>query len=165
MNFSLILAIEFPKKKTYGSSENWKFNIWQKSSTNSLFFQLILFFSFVLRKRVRQGSGSSHSKAIFKTRVRRMRTRIQRMRRTWRDGLGRFGWFSGFNGFGRFSGLGRLDGLGEFGGFSRFSGFGGFEGFGGFSGFDGYPMLSLKGFLVSFTLLIKVLYLVNTDYK
>ena len=48
------------------------------------------------------------------------------------------------------------DGLGGFGGFS---GFGGFDGFGGFSGFDGYPMLSLKGFSVSFTLLLKVLYL------
>ena len=94
-----------------------------------------------------------------------MRTRIQRMRRTWRDGPGRFEGFSGFNGFGGFSRLGRFDGLGEFGGFSRFSGFGGFEGFGGFSGFDGYLMLSLKGILVSFTLLIKVLCIVNTDYK
>ena len=50
----------------------------------------------------------------------------------------------------------RLD---EFGGFSRFSGFGGF---GGFSGFDGYPMLSLKSFSVSFTLLLKVLYLLGS---
>ena len=38
MNFSLILAIEFPKKKSYGSSENWKFKLWQTFSTNSLFF-------------------------------------------------------------------------------------------------------------------------------
>ena len=34
-----------------------------------------------------------------------------------------------------------------------------FDGLDGFSGFDGYPMLSLKGFSVSFTLLLKVLYL------
>ena len=63
------------------------------------------------------------------------------------DGLGGLGGFSGFNGFsgfGGFSGLGGFDGLG---------------GFGGFSGFDGYTMLSLKGFSVSFTLLLKVLYL------
>ena len=31
------------------------------------------------------------------------------------------------------------------------------DGFGGFSGFDGYPMLSLKGFPVSFTFLLKFL--------
>ena len=35
----------------------------------------------------------------------------------------------------------------------------GIGGFSGFGGFDGYPMLSLKGFSVSFTLLLKVLYL------
>ena len=29
MNFSLILAIEFPKKKNYGSSQNQNFKIWQ----------------------------------------------------------------------------------------------------------------------------------------
>ena len=40
-----------------------------------------------------------------------------------------------------------------------FSGFGGFDGFSGFSGFNGYPLLSLKGFSVSFTLLLKGLYL------
>ena len=50
----------------------------------------------------------------------------------------------GFSGF---------DGLGGFGGFR------GFNGFSGFSGFDGYPTLSLRGFSVSFTLLLKVLYL------
>ena len=63
------------------------------------------------------------------------------------DGLGGLGGFSGFNGFS---------------GFGGFSGLGGFDGLGGFSefgGFDGYPMLSLKVFSVSFTLLLKVLYL------
>ena len=55
--------------------------------------------------------------------------------------------------------------LGGFGGFSRLGGFNGLDGFDGFvgfsglGGFDGYPMLSLKGFSVSFTLLLKVLYL------
>ena len=59
----------------------------------------------------------------------------------------------------------RFDGLGEFGGFSGLGGFGGFSVFGGFdrfsrfSGLDGYPMQSLKGFSVSFTLLLKVSYL------
>ena len=38
-------------------------------------------------------------------------------------------------------------------------GLGGFGGFSGFGGFDGYPMLSLKGFTVSFTLLLKFFYL------
>ena len=52
--------------------------------------------------------------------------------------------------------LGGFDGLGGFGGFRRLGGFGGFD---GFSGFDGYPMLPLKGFSMSFTLLLKVLYL------
>ena len=69
-----------------------------------------------------------------------MRTRIQWMRRTWqtrRIRRTRRIW-RGFNGFSTFGG---------FGGFSRFG------------GFDGYPMLSLKGFSVSFTLLLKVLYL------
>ena len=60
------------------------------------------------------------------------------------------------DGFSRCNGLG---GLGGFGGFNRFSGFGGFSGLGGFGGFDGYPILSLKGFSVLFTLLLKVLYL------
>ena len=44
-------------------------------------------------------------------------------------------------------------------GLSGCHGLGGLGGFGGFSGFDGYPMLSLKGFSVSFTLLLKVSYL------
>ena len=56
-------------------------------------------------------------------------------------------------------GLSGCDGLGGLGGFGGFNGLGGFCGFGGFSLFDGYPMLSLKGFSVSFTLLLKVLYL------
>ena len=57
----------------------------------------------------------------------------------------------GFGGCGHgFSGCDRLGGLG---------GFDGLDGFGGFNGFNGYPMLSLKGFSVSFTLLLKVLYL------
>ena len=60
----------------------------------------------------------------------------------------------GFGGCGH--GFSGCDGLGGLGGFS---GFNGFSGFGGFSGFDGYPILSLKGFSVSFTLLLKVLYL------
>ena len=59
------------KEKKYGSSENWKFKIWQKFSTNSLFFGLILFFLFVLSKRVRQKSGSSHSNVFLKERVHR----------------------------------------------------------------------------------------------
>ena len=63
----------------------------------------------------------------------------------------------------RFSGCGHgfsgCDGLGGLGGFSGFNGFSGFDGLDRFSGFDGYPMLSLKGFSVSFTLLLKVLYL------
>ena len=71
MNFSLIPAIEFPKKKNYGSSENWKLKTCQKFSTNSLFFNLILFFLFVLTKRVRQKSGSSHSNVFFKECVHR----------------------------------------------------------------------------------------------
>ena len=56
-------------------------------------------------------------------------------------------------------GFSGCDGLGGLGGFDRLSGFGGFSGFRGFDGFGGYPMLSLKGFSVSFTLLLKVLYL------
>ena len=47
----------------------------------------------------------------------------------------------------------------EFCRFGGFNGFGGFDGFGGFSGFDGQPRLPLKGFSVSFTLLMKVLFL------
>ena len=69
------------------------------------------------------------------------------------DGLGGLGGFSGFNGF---SGFGGFSGLGGFDGLGGFSEFGGFD---RFIGFDGYPMLSLKGFSVSFTLLLKVLYL------
>ena len=42
-------------------------------------------------------------------------------------------------------------------GFDGCDGLGGLDGSGGFSGFDGYPTLSLKGFSVSFTLLLKVL--------
>ena len=56
----------------------------------------------------------------------------------------------GFGGFGGFDGLG---------GFCRFDGFSRFGGFDGFNGFDGWPRLSLKGFSVSFTLLLKVLHL------
>ena len=63
------------------------------------------------------------------------------------EGLGGLGGFGGFSGF---SGLGGFDGLGRFGRFRGFSGFG---------GFGGYPILSLKGFSVSFTLLLKALYL------
>ena len=66
------------------------------------------------------------------------------------------GWGYGFSGC---DGLGGLDGLGGFGGSNGFGGFCGLGGFDGFSGFDGYPMLSLKGFSVSFTLVLKVLYL------
>ena len=58
-----------------------------------------------------------------------------------------------------FSGCDGLGGLGGFDGIGGFGGFRGFNGFSGFSGFDGYPTLSLKGFSVSFTLLLKVLYL------
>ena len=62
-----------------------------------------------------------------------------------------------FDGCGhRFSGC---DGLCGLGGFDRLGGFGVFSGFHGCDGFGGYPMLSLKGFSVSFTLLLKVLYL------
>ena len=64
--------------------------------------------------------------------------------------------FSGCDGFG---GLGGLDRLGGFGGFSGFGGFDELGGFSGFGGFDGYPIVSLKGFSVSFTLLLKILYL------
>ena len=46
-----------------------------------------------------------------------------------------------------------------FSGCDRLGGLGGFDGLGGFNGFNGYPMLSLKGFSVSFTLLLKILYL------
>ena len=63
------------------------------------------------------------------------------------EGLGGLGGFGGFSGF---SGLGGFDGLGRFGRFRGFSEFG---------GFGGYPILSLKGFSVSFTLLLKALYL------
>ena len=63
-------------------------------------------------------------------------------------------WLSLKRGFGGcvhgFSGCARLGGLG---------GFDGLDGFGGFNGFNGYPMLSLKGFSVSSTLLLKILYL------
>ena len=64
--------------------------------------------------------------------------------------------FSECNGLG---GLGGLNRLGRFGGFSGFNEFSGFGGFDRFSGFDGYPILSLKGFSVSLTLLLKILYL------
>ena len=57
----------------------------------------------------------------------------------------------GFDGCGH--GFSECDGLGGLGGF------GGFSGFNEFSGFDGYPILSLKGFSVSLTLLLKILYL------
>ena len=60
----------------------------------------------------------------------------------------------GFGGCGH--GFSLCDGLGGLGGFGGFSGFNGFS---GFSRFDGYPMLSLKGFAVSFTLLLKFFYL------
>ena len=43
-------------------------------------------------------------------------------------------------------------------GFSGCDGLGGLGGFDGFSGFDGNPMLSLKGFSVSFIFVLKVLY-------
>ena len=46
--------------------------------------------------------------------------------------------------------FGRFSGFNEFDGFSRFD---------GFSGFDRWPRLSLKGFSISFTVLLKVLYL------
>ena len=75
------------------------------------------------------------------------------------DGLGGLGGLNrlgGFGGFNEFSGFGGFDELGGFGGFGGFSGFGGFD---RFSGFDGYPILSLKGFSVSLTLLLKILYL------
>ena len=63
------------------------------------------------------------------------------------DGLGGFSGFNGLSRFGGFRGLGGFDGLGWF------------EGFDGFSEFNGYPILSLKGFSVSFILLLEVLYL------
>ena len=69
------------------------------------------------------------------------------------DGLSGFGGFDGFCGF---CGLSGFDGLGEFFGFDGFSGFVGFD---GFSGFNGEPRLTLKGFSVSFTLLLKFFYL------
>ena len=65
----------------------------------------------------------------------------------------------GFGGCDGLGGLGGFGGLSGLGGFDVLSGFDGFGGLSGFSGFDGYPMLSLKGFSVSFTLLLKVLYL------
>ena len=70
------------------------------------------------------------------------------MRRT--GGLGGFDGLSGFGGFDRFSG---------FCGLSGFDGLGEFFGFDGFSGFNGEPRLTLKGFSVSFTLLLKFFYL------
>ena len=69
------------------------------------------------------------------------------------DGLGRLGGFDGLGGFGRFDGFSRF---GRFNGLGRFCGFDGFSRFGGF---DGQLRLSLKGFSVSFTLLLKVLHL------
>ena len=42
---------------------------------------------------------------------------------------------------------------------TSFDGLDGFGGFDGLSGFEGYPKLSLKGFSVPFTLLLKGLYL------
>ena len=63
----------------------------------------------------------------------------------------------GFNGCDGLGGLGGFGGFDELGGFCRFDGFSRFRGFDGFSGFDGWPRLSLKGFSVSFTLLLKVL--------
>ena len=76
-----------------------------------------------------------------------------------RHGFSRFdglGWLGGFDGLG---GLGGFSGFNGFSGFGGFTGLDGFNGFGGFDGFDGYSKLSLKGFSVSFTLLLKVLYL------
>ena len=70
----------------------------------------------------------------------------------------------GFGGCGHgFSGCDGLGGLGGFGGFNGFDGLGGFDGFSGFNGFDGQPRLSLNGFSVSFTLPLKIFYLV-IDY-
>ena len=67
--------------------------------------------------------------------------------------------FSGYDGLGRLGGFDVLGGFGRFSRFDRFSEFCGFDGFGGFSGFDGEPRVSLNGFPVSFTPLLKVLYL------
>ena len=69
------------------------------------------------------------------------------------DGLDGLGGFDGFGGFGGFDGLGGFDGFDGFRGFDGFSGFGEFDRFGGF---NGLPRLSLKGFSVSFNLLLKV---------
>ena len=62
MNFSLILAIEFPKKENYGSSENWKFKIWQKITTNLLFFLI----NTLLFVRTEQESKAEARKQPFK---------------------------------------------------------------------------------------------------
>ena len=78
-----------------------------------------------------QTDAPSHIKVIFK--------------RGFRGYGHRFGEFE--DGFGGFDGFGR---------FSRFSGFGEFDRFSGFGGFDGQPRLSLKGFSVWLTLLLKV---------
>ena len=59
----------------------------------------------------------------------------------------------------KFKGLSLKRGFGGWGyGFSGCDGLGGLGGFDGFSGFDGNPMLSLKGFSVSFIFVLKVLY-------
>ena len=59
----------------------------------------------------------------------------------------------------KFKELSLKRGFGGWGyGFSGCDGLGGLGGFDGFSGFDGNPMLSLKGFSVSFIFVLKVLY-------
>ena len=72
MNFSLILAIDFSKKKKFMEVlriENLKYD--KHFQLTHCFFKLILFFLFVLSKRVRQKSGSSHSNVFIKERVHR----------------------------------------------------------------------------------------------
>ena len=68
-------------------------------------------------------------------------------------GFGGCDGFSGFDGLGGLSGCDGLDGFDRLTGFDRFSGFNGFSRFGGF---DGLPRLSLNGFSVSLTLLLKI---------
>ena len=90
-----------------------------------------------------------------------MRTRIQRMRRTWRTRrIWRIQQIQRIQRIWRIPRtrwIRRTRRVWRIRGFGGFSGFGGFDGVGGFSGFDGYPMLYLKGYLVSFSLLLKVL--------
>ena len=50
------------KKKIYGSSENWKFKIWQTFSTNSLFFLI----NTLLFVRIEQRSKTEVPKQPFK---------------------------------------------------------------------------------------------------